>query len=346
MTDGLDLEAYLERWAAGDAGRRDIAAVVASTVSAIIEISRVVSMGPLAGALGAPTGRKSGVDPQKEIDLIANDLIVDALKSAPVAALTSEELEAPLLFDKTKPLAVAVDPIDGSSNIDANTSIGTIFTVLPAIAGDDPAKSFLQPGHRQVAAGFAVYGPYTTLALTVGAGTHLFTLDEDKGIFIRTAHSVLIPSVTSEYSVNSSNYRHWDDCLKIYVDDLLRGREGPRGKDFNMRWTASPVCDIYRILNRGGIFLYPGDLRDGYGMGRLRLVYEANPLAMIIEQAGGGASSGRERIVDIVPEHIHQRTPIIAGSRAEVDYIERLHREPHGAGERSPLFNKRGLFRN
>lgn len=346
MTGTIDLETYLDRWARAEGSRGHVASAVNGLAAACRDISKLVARGSLAGAMGAPTGKKSGVDPQKEIDIIANDLIVAAMRKAPVATLASEELDTALPLNPGQPLAVAVDPIDGSSNVDANVSIGTIFTVLPTLADGAGAASFMQPGSNQLAAGFCVYGPYTSLALTVGAGTQIFTLDPAAERFIRTAHSVLIPTVTTEYAINGSNYRHWEECLRIYADDLLSGREGPRGKDFNMRWTASPVSDIYRILSRGGIFLYPGDLRDGYAMGRLRLIYEANPLAWITEQAGGAASSGHMRILDILPKELHQRTPIILGSRAEVDYVVRLHHEPHGAGEHSPLFSRRGLFRS
>jgi fructose-1,6-bisphosphatase I len=267
------------------------------------------------------------------------------LKDAPVATLGSEELEWPLPINPGAPLAVAVDPIDGSSNIDANTSIGTIFTVLPARCNGVDGSSFLQPGSTQLAAGFAVYGPFTSLILTVGAGTQIYTLKRSTNEFILTTAEASIPAATREYSINGSNYRHWDETIRTYVDDCLRGRDGPRGKNFNMRWTASPVCDIYRILVRGGIFLYPSDLRDNYTMGRLRLVYEANPLSWIIEQAGGAASNGLERILGLTPTSLHQRTPFIAGSRSEVEYVVRLSHDPHGLGERSPLFGRRGLFR-
>jgi fructose-1,6-bisphosphatase I len=309
------------------------------------QISCLVGRGALAGALGSETGKQSGADPQKDVDVRANDLIVAALKGAPVATLASEELEWALPINPGAPLAVAVDPIDGSSNIDANLSIGTIFTILPSRANGTDTSSFLQPGTSQLAAGFVVYGPYTTLALTVGEGTQMFTLDRGSGSFMLTHPTVTIPVATREYSINASNYRHWDEAMRTYVDDCLRGTDGPRGKNFNMRWTASPVADVYRILSRGGIFLYPGDKRENYTQGRLRLVYEANPIAWIVEQAGGAASTGSERILDIVPGAIHQRTPFIAGSKTEVEYVVKLHHEPHGAGERSPLFARRGLFR-
>jgi fructose-1,6-bisphosphatase I len=197
-----------------------------------------------------------------------------------------------------------------------------------------------------LAAGFAVYGPSTTLAITYGEGTQIYTLDPATRQFLQTREDCIIPIVTQEYAINSSNYRHWDDATRTYADDILRGREGPRSKDFNMRWTATPAAEFQRILTRGGIFLYPGDLRPGYELGRLRLVYEANPLAWVVEQAGGAANTGRQRILDIVPHALHQHTPLIAGSRSEVEYLVRLLAEPHAAAERSPLFGRRGLFRS
>jgi fructose-1,6-bisphosphatase I len=345
MTDTIDLAAYLGRWMEPDPARASVAATVEGIARASIAISDLVAKGALAGAMGATTGKLSGIEVQKKIDVVANDLILKALRDCPVASFASEEADSALRIHAGGQLAVAVDPIDGSSNIDANISIGTIFSVLPALAGGGDGSSFLQPGRMQLAAGFMVYGPFTSLVLSVGAGTQVFTLDPDTKRFLRTAYSVAIPPVTSEFAINSSNYRHWEDCVRIYVDDLLRGRDGPRGKDFNMRWTATPVSDIYRILNRGGIFLYPADLRDGYTAGRLRLVYEANPLAYVIEQAGGAASTGRTRILDVEPRSLHQHTPFVCGSKAEVDYVVRLHHEPHGPGERSPLFGRRGLFR-
>lgn len=344
MSKALDLQSYLQNWAQDDSAKKNITATVAGLAAACIHIAALVRQGALAGSLGGVTGKQSGVDPQKEVDVLANDIVANTLQGLPVAWLASEELETPIQIEAGAPLAVAIDPIDGSSNIDANSSIGTIFAVLPVAPGPADA-SFLQPGTAQVAAGFAVYGPYTSLVLTLGEGTHIFTLDMATNVFIQTAGPVIIPTVTREYSINGSNYRHWDDPIRTYTDDCLRGREGPRGKDFNMRWTASPVADLYRILSRGGIFLYPGDLRDGYACGRLRLVYEANPFAWIVEQAGGAASTGYQRILEIVPATLHQRVPVIAGSRSEVDYVARLHSDPHSLGERSPLFGRRGLFR-
>jgi fructose-1,6-bisphosphatase I len=345
MSDAIDLGAYLDAWAGGDSHRGDVAGTVMRLSEACRQISCLVGRGALAGALGLETGKQSGIEPQKDVDVRANDLIVAAMKDAPVASLGSEELEWALPINTGAPLAVAIDPIDGSSNIDANVSVGTIFTVLPALANGADASSFLQPGTCQLAAGFAVYGPFTSLVLTLGHGTHIFTLDRGTARFMLTHESVSIPLATREYSINASNYRHWDEPVRTYIDDCVRGRDGPRGKDFNMRWTASPVADVYRILTRGGIFLYPTDSRDGYGTGRLRLIYEANPLAWLIEQAGGAASTGYGRVLDLIPNSLHQRVSFLSGSRNEVEYVVRLHHEPHGAGERSPLFGRRGLFR-
>lgn len=345
MTDPIGLGPFLDRWADGNPRRADIAVTLMRLSEACSRIASLVSLGPLAGALGSETGRQTGADPQKEVDVRANDLIAAALREAPVATFGSEELERPAQINPGAPFAVAVDPIDGSSNIDANVSLGTIFTILPAITSDGSTSSFLQTGDSQVAAGFVVYGPYTTLVLTVGSGTQIFTLQQTTGEFLLTAPKVEIPATTHEYAINTSNYRHWDEAIRTYVDDCVRGSEGPRGENFNMRWTASPVADIYRLLSRGGIFLYPSDLRENYTMGRLRLVYEANPLAWIIEQAGGAATNGRERILSLEPADLHQRTPFIAGSRIEVEYLMRLYQAPFGVGERSPLFGRRGLFR-
>lgn len=341
-----DLQDRLGHWGAADAGRQPVAATISALARAAIGIADLVARGALAGPLGRSTGIRSGCDDQKSLDILANDAIASALREVPVAALASEEMRGPLEMKSGAPLVVAVDPIDGSSNIDANLSIGTIFTILPACR-QDVRTAFLQPGTTQLAAGFFVYGPSTTLALSVGQGTDLFTLDRTSGRFVLTAPAVSVPPATNEFAVNASNHRHWDEPPRTYVDDCLKGRDGPRGKDFNMRWTASPVADVFRILSRGGIFLYPGDQRQGYGSGRLRLVYEANPLALVIEQAGGAASNGRERILDIVPLDIHQHVPFVAGSADEVALVGRLSAEPHRwPGERYPLFRPRGLLMN
>jgi fructose-1,6-bisphosphatase I len=224
------------------------------------------------------------------------------------------------------------DPLDGSSNIDVNVSIGTIFSVLPAPKsrsnnGDPDDHAFLQPGNRQVCAGYAVYGPQTVLVLSVGQGVVVFTLDRDTGSFILTQDKVQIPADTKEFAINMSNMRHWAPPVKRYVDECLAGREGPRCKDFNMRWIASMVADVHRIMSRGGIFMYPWDKREPDQPGKLRLMYEANPMSFLVEQAGGGATNGSQRILDIVPAKLHERVSVILGSRNEVDYLTRLHRQ-------------------
>jgi len=345
MTQQQTLAGYFAGWASGRPAREAVAATVGALAAAGIGISKLLGQGALAGHLGRATGRRGEVDEQKEIDVLTNDRIVEALRSAPVAAVASEEMEDPILLNDTAPLLVAVDPLDGSSNIDADASIGTIFTVLPALGNIGDARAFLQPGVNQLAGGFLVYGPQTVLVVSVGAGTQIFTLDRRTETFVLTHARVEIPPKTSEYAVNGSNARHWDEPVRTYVEDCKRGREGPRGRDFNMRWTGSPVVDIYRILSRGGIYLYPGDKRREFRNGRLRLIYEANPIAWIIEQAGGAASTGRERVLEVQPKSLHQRVPLIAGSRLEVEHVVRLHDGLQIRGERSPLFSRRGLLR-
>ncbi len=377
MNGATTLEEHLGRWAGRQSQRVDVAITVIALAGACRRISEIVSAGALEGPLGAaraPGTRAIGMahaqsetpaldaspqpgatpgdhfpgDVQKELDLIANDMLLSALREAPVAAVASEELDGAIPLYASGPLLVAIDPLDGSSNIDTNVSIGTIFSVLPAPANGKPADSdaFLQPGVRQLAAGYAIYGPQTSLVLTAGEGTHVFTLDRRDGQFRLTAESVRVPAKTREFAINASNHRHWDEPIRIYVDDCLKGCEGPRGEDFNMRWIASMVAEAHRVLARGGIYMYPGDLRDGYQQGRLRLIYEASPIAWLIEQADGAASTGTARILEITPQRIHQRVPLIFGSRDEVDRLDRYHRDPYPAGERSPLFGRRGLFRS
>ncbi len=345
MNQPQPLAAYFAGWAANRPARLAVAATVSALATVSIEIAELVGQGALAGPLGRATGKKGEVDEQKEIDLLANNRIVDVLGGAPVAAVASEEMDAPLLLDEMAPLIVAVDPLDGSSNIDANASIGMIFTVLPALQYNEDPSAFLQPGVNQLAGGFFVYGPQTVLVVTVGAGTQIFTLDRRTSAFLLTQPKVEIPQRTNEYAINDSNARHWDDPIRTYVEDCRRGKDGPRGRDFNMRWTGSPVADIYRILSRGGIYLYPGDKRREFRNGRLRLIYEANPIAWVVEQAGGAASTGRERVLEMKPTSLHQRVPLIAGSRIEVEHAARLHDGLQIRGERSPLFSRRGLLR-
>jgi len=348
MTGAETLEEHVARWAGEDVARLEVAATVCAIASACRSISQLIASGALAGALGATRHDHGAGDVQKALDVLANDLLIAALRNMPVAAVASEELEHPLPLQPEASLLVAVDPLDGSSNIDTNVALGSIFSILPGPRAGSPVDvaAFLQPGHRQLAAGYAIYGPHTAFVLTLCHGTHVFTLDRNTGQFWLTGENLRIPPKTREFAINASNHRHWDEPIRIYVDDCLKGTEGPRGEDFNMRWIASMVAEAHRVLARGGIYLYPGDLRDGYHQGRLRLIYEANPIALIMEQAHGAASTGLERILDVTPLAIHQRVPLLFGSRDEVARLERYHLDPYPVGERSPLFGRRGLFRS
>lgn len=339
------LEEYLSDWTLEGRTRVQVADTVRALAETSIRIFELVGRGELGGKLGKVVSRAGEFDEQKEIDLLTNNMIAEALKSAPVAALASEEAEEPIVIRSDAPLLVATDPLDGSSNVDANVSFGTIFSVLPRHPTSVGEAAFLRPGSHQLAAGFVVYGPQTVLVLTVGVGTHVFTLDREARTYRMTTRNVSMSPETDEYAINSSNARHWDDPIRIYIHDCENGANGPRGHDFNMRWTGSPVADIYRILTRGGIYLYPGDRRKGFHQGRIRLIYEANPISWLIEQAGGRATTGRERVLDVVPAALHQKTPLICGSRNEVDRVMRIYSGQEFKGDRSPLFGRRGLFR-
>ncbi|MFG1308935.1 class 1 fructose-bisphosphatase [Xanthobacter tagetidis] len=323
--ESVTLEAYLDRWAGGDADRGAVAAAVRAISAAGVGIADLVARGPLEESLAKIRGvdPNAGGDAQKELDVVAEERIIAALMPTPVAFLASEESEELIPVNPAGRLVVAVDPLDGSSNIDTNVSVGTIYSILPydAAAHASPKDAVMRPGRHQVAAGFLAYGPATILVATFGAGTHVFVQDRASGAFLLARENVEIPAETKEYGVNQSNVRHWDAPMKGYIEDCLAGKEGPRGKDFNMRWVGSMVADAFRIFTRGGVYLYPGDKRKGYAEGRLRLIYEANPVAFLTEQAKGGATDGRTRILDIAPHHIHQRIPLVFGSKAEVETI-------------------------
>lgn len=346
MSSHVSLDKYLKNWAQGERLREAAAATIGALAAACKEIAALVAAGPLSGELSRMQADKAGGDFQTELDVLANTRLVDALRSAPVAAVASEELDVPVALAPGAPIIVALDPLDGSSNIDTNVSIGTIFSLLPSLSkGSAEPAAFLRHGHEQVAAGYVLYGPQTSLVLTVGAGTDIFTLDRTRGVFVLTKPQVQIPALSNEFAINASNARHWAKEVRQWFDDCITGADGPRGRNFNMRWIASMVAEAHRILVRGGVYAYPGDAREGYRSGRLRLVYEANPIAFLIEQAGGAASTGRERILDRLPRMLHERVPLIFGSRDEVARLERHHIEPYPTGEQSPLFGRRGLFR-
>lgn len=339
---------YLERWV-GQGGRADVAATVSALAGAAVRLSSEIAIGPLTGDMAAITGsgEAAGGDQQKHLDLLANTVFRSSLVAAPVAVFGSEEEDKVEVLDAAKPLAVAIDPLDGSSNIDTNVTVGTIFAIfpVPASGAGSIESALMQPGRDQLAAGFFVYGPQTALVMTLKAGTHVFTLDPRDGTFRLTKADVRIPEGRREYAINASNYRFWPKAIREYIDDLVSGAEGPRGKDFNMRWVASMVAEASRIMVRGGVYIYPRDSRQGYENGRLRLVYEANPIALIFEQAGGAATDGVNRILDIMPTSLHQRIPLVFGSSDKVQRIQRYHSDAPSREQKSPLFSERGLFR-
>ena len=294
-------------------------------------ISHAVNKGALGGVLGSAGSENVQGEVQKKLDIIANEVLIEANEwGGHLAAMASEEMDSIYVVPNRYPKGeylLLFDPLDGSSNIDVNVSIGTIFSVLKMPEDDrgvDEAD-FLQPGSRQVAAGYCVYGPQTTLVLTVGDGVAMFTLDREQGSFVLTQENLRIPQDTQEFAINMSNMRHWDAPVRRYIDECLQGREGPRGKDFNMRWIASMVADVHRILTRGGVFMYPWDKREPDKPGKLRLMYEANPMGWIVEQAGGAAIDGRRRILDIEPKQLHERVSVMLGSKNEIERLASYH---------------------
>ena len=295
-------------------------------------ISHAVNKGALGGVLGTASTENVQGEVQKKLDIIANEVLIEANEwGGHLAAMASEEMDSiyavPNRYPKGEYLLL-FDPLDGSSNIDVNVSIGTIFSVLKKAEGNVAVQEadFLQAGSAQVAAGYCVYGPQTTLVMTVGDGVAMFTLDREQGSFVLTQEHVQIPADTKEFAINMSNMRHWDDPVKHYIDECLAGKSGPRGKDFNMRWVASMVADVHRILTRGGVFMYPWDKREPDKPGKLRLMYEANPMSWLVEQAGGAATDGEQRILDIQPTQLHQRVSVFLGSKNEVEHVTELHR--------------------
>ncbi len=297
-------------------------------------ISQAVNKGALGGVLGSAGSENVQGEVQKKLDIIANEVLIEANEwGGHLAAMASEEMDGIYLVPNRYPQGeylLLFDPLDGSSNIDVNVSIGTIFSVLKKSEGGSAVteKDFLQAGNRQVAAGYCIYGPQTTLVLTVGQGVAMFTLDREQGSFVLTQENVQIPPDTKEFAINMSNMRHWDAPVRRYIDECLQGQEGPRGKDFNMRWIASMVADVHRILTRGGLFMYPWDKREPKKAGKLRLMYEANPMAWLVEQAGGAATNARHRILDLQPTELHERVSVVLGSKNEVERVTAYHHSP------------------
>ena len=319
--------------------RPEVRLLIEIVARACKAIGHAVGKGALGGVLGSLESENIQGEVQKKLDVLSNEILLEANEwGGHLAAMASEEMETIHLIPNRYPKGeylLLFDPLDGSSNIDVNVSIGTIFSVLRAphhVAGAEVCEQdFLQPGNQQVAAGYAVYGPQTMLVLTVGAGVVGFTLDREMGSWVLTHENMRIPEDTREFAINMSNMRHWAPPVRRYIDECLAGTTGPRGKDFNMRWIASMVADVHRILTRGGVFMYPWDAREPGKAGKLRLMYEANPMSLLVEQAGGAAINGEQRILDVQPEKLHQRVSVILGSKNEVERVGRYHAEAAAA---------------
>jgi fructose-1,6-bisphosphatase I len=310
----------------------DFTGLLSDVVSACKQIAHQVNKGALIGVLGGAGSENIQGEAQKKLDVITNDIMINSLSwSGHLAGMASEEMDdmfpIPAQFPRGKYL-ITFDPLDGSSNIDVNISVGTIFSILRCPEGvtNPTAKDFLQPGTKQVCAGYALYGPNTMLVLTTGHGVNGFTLDRDVGEFYLTHPNMTIPADTAEFAINMSNQRFWEKPVQRYVEECVKGKDGGREKNFNMRWVASMVAEVHRILTRGGIFMYPFDTKDPTKPGKLRLMYEANPMSFIVEQAGGASSTGRQRIMEIQPEGLHQRVPVILGSKNEVERVVGYHK--------------------
>ncbi len=313
-------------------------------------IAKVIGKGALSDSLGTAGTTNVQGETQMKLDVLANDIFVRTNEwGGQLAGLLSEEREEPYTIPPEYPRGrylLLFDPLDGSSNIDVNVAVGSIFSVLRCPEGvtEPTAQDFLQPGSSQVCAGYAIYGPATMLVLTTGRGVNGFTLDRDIGEFMLTHPDLRVDADTSEFAINASNSRHWEPAIKRYVNECLAGKSGPRGRDFNMRWIASLVAETHRILMRGGVFMYPRDRKDLARPGRLRLLYEANPIAFLIEQAGGRASTGHEPVLGVQPHSPHERIGLVFGARHEVERIERYHRDHNEFEFNAPLFGTRGLF--
>ena len=338
------LDTYLEGLPPSLPQGRAIAAAINSLASAAVELADLIAAGPLSGIDGRDSGINAGGDHQIDLDIAANRLMCAALRDARVAAVVSEETELPDIFNPVGELCVAIDPLDGSANLTNNISTGTIFSIRPRTR--DALSAFFEPGTAQVAAGCFIYGPQTSLVLALDGRVDLFILDHGTRKFVLIRHNVRMPAHTPEFAINMSNRRHWNAAVRSYIDQCMQGATGECGEDFNMRWIGSLVAEAYRILVRGGVFLYPADARRSYREGRLRLLYEAHPIALIMEWAGGAASTGRDRILDLSARMPHQRVPLIMGSKRAVRDIDVLHEglQPLFESSDAPLFARRGLF--
>jgi fructose-1,6-bisphosphatase I len=345
MDERASLRSHLDRSASRTPHGAAIGEVIEAVAAAAVDLAALIGDGPLAGITGRNGGINSDGDQQKDIDVVADEMIRRALRDAPVAAILSEEAALPETLDPEAPLCVAIDPLDGSANLENNISVGTIFSIRPR--GNDVLSTFFEPGTAQCAAGFIVYGPQTTLVLALDASVDIFILNRRTQEFLLIARGVRVAPDTPEFAINASNRRHWHGPVRAYIDECLAGTNGGGEADFNMRWIGSLVAESFRILMRGGVFLYPADARAGYREGRLRLLYEAHPMALVMEWAGGAATTGRRRILELGARTPHQRVPLIMGSVRGVRDVAAIHEsiEPMFDNSDAPLFARRGLFR-
>jgi fructose-1,6-bisphosphatase I len=345
MDERVSLRSHLDQSASQTPHGATVGEVIEAISAAAIELARLIADGPLAGITGRVDGINSDGDQQKDIDVAADEMMRRALCDAPVAAVLSEEAALPETLNPNAPLCVAIDPLDGSANLENNISVGTIFSIRPR--GNDILSTFFEPGTAQCAAGFVVYGPQTTLVLALNGCVDIFILDRNSRQFLLIKKGVRVAPDTPEFAINASNRRHWHGPVRAYIDECLAGTNGDRGADFNMRWIGSLVAEALRILARGGVFLYPADARPGYREGRLRLLYEAHPMALVMEWAGGAATTGRRRILELGAKTPHQRVPLIMGSLRGVRDVAAIHEgiEPMFDNSDAPLFARRGLFR-
>ncbi len=342
MNKGIALATILDNWAGSEPSRIGLVTILKAIAGASSRLSRSIARYDMLDIDDLDGELEAEADERKPLDVFAHRTFVDALVNMPVGFIVSEESETAIEIDPNARYGVSIDPLDGSSNIDTNLSIGTIFSLLEASPDELLTVS---PGRRQRAAGFVCYGPQTRMVLTLGEGSLGFVLDPESGEFRSLGDALSIPSGQCEFAINASNYRFWEPSVKHFIDDCIAGENGNLGRNFNMRWNASLVAEAFRILARGGVFLYPGDSRPGYANGRLRLLSEALPLAMIVEQAGGIASDGSMRILELPLESLQQRVPLIFGSRDRVEEVIDYIAGTAVEATRFPLFEERGLLR-
>jgi fructose-1,6-bisphosphatase I len=340
------LQENLATWSAMRGDRQAVVDTVTAIASGAARLAIAIAQGPLARGPEPVVAPDANGDGQKALDRHASELFVDHLRDAGVATVASEEAAELIVLNLDGSIAVAIDPLDGSNNVDINAPLGTVFSLLPAMSGVLPEECFLVPGAHQLAAGFILYSSHTAMVLTLGDGVNIFTFDPQTRDFVLTRDAIRIPRGRREYAINASNGRHWPLAIRAFVEECVAGADGPRGVDYNTRWLGAVVSEAYRIIMHGGIYLYPGDARPDCRRGRLRLLYEANPIALLIEQAGGTATDGFGRILDLVPADIHEHVPLIFGSPDKVERVMELYAASVPQAGQRPLFATRGLFKS